>query len=103
MLLFVCVAVGAVLTNFMGNAALVIAMIPISLEVALTCGANPMCFALATTVSCMLAFSTPIGTACVTQTLVGGYRYHDFVKIGLPINILAILAVGLVSPIVYGL
>ena len=102
-LLFVCVAVGAVLTNFMGNAALVIAMIPISLEVALTCGANPMCFALATTVSCMLAFSTPIGTACVTQTLVGGYRYHDFVKIGLPINILAILAVGLVSPIVYGL
>ena len=77
-LLFVCVAVGAVLTNFMGNAALVIAMIPISLEVALTCGANPMCFALATTVSCMLAFSTPIGTACVTQTLVGGYRYHDF-------------------------
>lgn len=102
-LLFVCVAVGAVLTNFMGNAALVIAMIPISLEVALICGANPMCFALATTVSCMLAFSTPIGTACVTQTLVGGYRYHDFVKIGLPINILAILAVGLVSPIVYGL
>ena len=102
-LLFVCVAVGAVLTNFMGNAALVIAMIPISLEVALTCGANPMCFALATTVSCMLAFSTPIGTACVTQTLVGGYRYHDFVKIGLPINILAILAVGLVSPILYGL
>ena len=102
-LLFVCVAVGAVLTNFMGNAALVIAMIPISLEVALIGGANPMCFALATTVSCMLAFSTPIGTACVTQTLVGGYRYHDFVKIGLPINILAILAVGLVSPIVYGL
>ena len=51
----------------------------------------------------VLAFSTPIGTACVTQTLVGGYRYHDFVKIGLPINILAILAVGLVSPIVYGL
>lgn len=103
LLLFICIAVGTVLTNFMGNAALIIAMIPICLNVAVACGANPMCFALATTVACNLAFSTPIGTACVTQTLVGGYRYMDYVKVGLPVNIAAIVVVALVSPVVYGL
>lgn len=103
LLLLICVAVGTVLTNFMGNAALIIAMIPICLNVAVICGANPMCFALATTVACNLAFSTPIGTACVTQTLVGGYRYMDYVKIGLPINLVALILVALISPVVYGL
>lgn len=102
-LLFVSVAVGALLTNFMGNVALVIAMIPISLEIATACGANPMCFALATTVACNLAFATPIGTACMTQTLIGGYRFNDYVKIGLPYNIIAVILVALISPIAYGL
>lgn len=102
-LLFVCVALGGIMTQFIGNAALVIAMVPITLEVAVACNANPMCFAAATTVACIIAFSTPIGTAPMTVSLAGGYRFVDYIKIAGPINFVVMLIIAAISPLVYGL
>ncbi len=103
LLLCVCVVLSTILTQFIGNAALVLAMVPIALEVAVQCGANPMCFAAATTTACIMALSTPMGTAPMTVSLAGGYRYMDYVKIGAPINLVMMVIVALISPLVYGL
>lgn len=103
LLLGVCVILSTVLTQFIGNAALVLAMVPIALEVAVQCGASPMCFAAATTTACIMALSTPMGTAPMTVSLAGGYKYMDYVKIGAPINAVMMIIVWLISPLVYGM
>ena len=100
-MLIVLICVSVFLTNFMGNMALVAALVPISLDIALLVGANPMGYAVTVTVACLLAISTPIGTAAVTQTLIGGYKFKDYVKLGLPINIIMTILLCIIAPIVY--
>lgn len=100
-MLVVLVFLSIFLTNFMGNIALVAALIPIALEIAVLVGANPMGYALTCTVACLLAISTPIGTGAVTQTLVGGYKFTDYIKIGLPINLVIGVLLCVLAPIVY--
>ena len=102
-LLFVCVVLSTIMTQFIGNAALVIALIPICLQVAVACGSNPMCFAAATTIGSIMALSTPVGTAPMTVSLAGGYKYVDYIKVGGPINMIMMIIVALVAPLVYGL
>lgn len=101
LMLVVLVFISMLLTNFMGNIALVSAVVPIALEIAKLVGADPMGYSITCVVACLLAISTPIGTAAVTQTLVGGYKFKDYVKIGLPINLIAGVLLCIIAPIVY--
>lgn len=102
-MLVVLVFLSVFLTNFMGNIALVAALVPIALEIAVLVGANPMGYALTCTVACLLAISTPIGTGAVTQTLVGGYKFKDYIKIGLPINLIIACMLCVIAPLVYAI
>lgn len=101
LMLVVLICVCVVLTNFMGNAALVAAMVPIGLEVAGLVDADPMGYSITITVACLLAVATPIGTASVTQTLVGGYHFKDYVQLGLPITVIMTVVLCAIAPIVY--
>lgn len=103
LMLAVLIFISILLTNFMGNIALVAAVVPIALEIAKLVGGDPMGFAITCTVACLLAISTPIGTAAVTQTLVGGYKFKDYVKIGLPINIISGILLCIIAPLVYSI
>ena len=58
---------------------------------------------MAIVIACQIALATPIGTACVTQTLVGGYHYMDYVKIGVPITVILTIAGIVLIPVVYGI
>ena len=100
-MLAVLVCISVFLTNFMGNIALVAAVIPIALDISVIVGADPMGYAITCTIACLLAISTPIGTGAVTQTLVGGYKFADYIKIGLPINIIITVLLCIIGPIVY--
>jgi len=100
--LTVLMIVTFVLTNFMSNIAVISMILPIGFSSAMTLGVRPETFAIALTIGCMLATATPVGTPCVTQTLVGGYRYMDYVKIGLPITLAQVIVCILLVPVVYG-
>ncbi|MCF0168796.1 MAG: anion permease, partial [Bacteroidales bacterium] len=70
---------------------------PIAFQSAVTLGANPELFCVALMIAASSSFATPIGSP--THMLVygpGGYRFSDFMKIGLPMNII-ILFVNIVA------
>lgn len=101
-LLILAIVISTVLTNFMSNTAVVAMLVPIFIPISLVLGVSPVIFAIAIIVSANNAISTPIGTPCVTQTLPMGYRYMDYVKVGLPINIILVVLTCILMPIIYG-
>jgi len=91
-------------TNLITNNAAVALMFPIALAAAQAEGLNPRPFLIAITVASSLAFVTPLGYQ--TNLMVygpGGYRFTDFLRVGLPLQLLlAVLAVFLI-PLVWPL
>lgn len=91
-----------VLTELLSNATVAVLVTPIAVALAETLGVSPRPFVVAIMMAASAAFATPFGYQ--TNTLVfqmGGYTYMDFVRIGLPLNLLT-WAVGVaVIPIFF--
>ncbi len=91
--LAVILASTMVLTDFMNNAATAAVMAPISMSVALQLGVNPDTFLMAVAIGASCAFLTPIGHQNNTLILgPGGFSFSDYWKMGLPTDLLVILA-----------
>lgn len=81
-----------VLGMFISNVATAILMAPIAITVAEYLGASPYPFALAVALAASTAFMTPVSSPVNTLVLgPGGYRFADFLRIGLPFSIMALL------------
>lgn len=101
-LLIVGIVVSCILTNFMSNTAVLAMMTPIFINVAFQLKVQPEIFILGCIIGGSMALATPIGTPSVTQTLVAGYRFMDYVHVGLPLTILLTLLACILCPLVYG-
>ncbi len=78
-----------VFTEMLSNNAGVVLMTPIAIGLAVTLGVDPRPFVIATCVAASASFATPIGYQTNTYVYgVGGYRFTDFAKVGLPLNLL---------------
>jgi di/tricarboxylate transporter len=92
------------LTEILSNNAAVVLMIPVAVEVAKTLGLNPLAFMYAVTFAASNSYLTPIGYQ--TNTMVyapGGYKFLDFTKVGLPLNIILTILTPLLIVWLYGL
>lgn len=79
------------LSDFMNNAATAAVMCPIAISTATLFNANPDCFLMAVAIGASCAFLTPIGHQNNTLILgPGGFRFGDYWKLGLPLEILVI-------------
>lgn len=79
------------LSDFMNNAATAAVMCPIALSTAALFGANPDSFLMAVAIGASCAFLTPIGHQNNTLILgPGGFRFGDYWRLGLPLEILVI-------------
>lgn len=81
------------LTEFITNNAVAVILTPIAIGLAQQLGIEPRALVVAIMFGASASFATPIGYQ--TNTLVygaGNYRFSDFVKIGLPMNIIVGLA-----------
>ncbi|MCQ2334720.1 MAG: SLC13 family permease [Paludibacteraceae bacterium] len=77
------------ITEFVSNTACGAMFYPIAMSAATSVGANPLTFAIALMVAVSSSFATPIGSP--THMLVyqpGGYRFGDFVRVGVPMNLI---------------
>lgn len=101
--LAVLIIVSTILTNFMSNASIAVMLVPIAIQLAKTLDCNVLTFVIGIVISSQLAFATPVGTPCVTQTMVGGYKYMDYVKVGLPLTVILMVVAIFLIPAVYGL
>lgn len=97
-------ALTSVLTELVTNNAVAVLMAPIAAGVALQLGLDPRPFVVAVMFAASASFATPIGYQ--TNTLVysaGGYRFLDFVRIGVPMNIIVGAVTVLVIPLIWPL
>lgn len=90
------------LAQFMSITASVALMVPISLSVAQTMGADPRALMAATVVGASCAFTTPIATPPNVMIVgVGGYKFSDFTKVGLPLFIICLTVSAVLLPILF--
>lgn len=88
--------------QFISNTATAVLFAPIAMSAAISMGANPYTFLIAIAVSSSMAFATPV--ASPTNALVmtaGGYKFFDFVKAGIPLQIIMFIVMMIVIPVFF--
>lgn len=90
------------MTLFISNTATAVLMAPIALSSATEMGLSPYPFLLGVTLGASMCFASPFSTppnALVMQA--GGYRFIDYVKVGLPLQILIGIIMVFVLPLIF--
>ena len=93
-----------VFAMFISNTAAGAMFYPIAMSAATALGVNPLTFCVALMISASSSFATPIGSP--THTLVyvpGGYRFSDFMRVGLIMNFIILFANIFITTIVFPL
>ena len=101
-LLLVIFIVTCALTNFMSNTATTALMIPIAVSLANNLGADPRAVVIATVIAGSCAYATPIGMPANTMVVgLGGYKFKDYVKSGLPLILVSFAICMILLPILF--
>mgnify|MGYP000909515305 CR=1 FL=1 len=96
--------IAGVLTELVSNNAVAVIMTPVATGLAQTMGVDARPLVVAVMFAASAAFATPIGYQ--TNTLVygpGGYRFSDFLRVGVPLNILMAITVTCIVPLIWPL
>jgi di/tricarboxylate transporter len=81
--------VTSILTEVISNNAAAVLILPIAIGIALALDVNPRPFMVATAIAASASFATPIGYQTNTYVYgAGGYKFVDFLKVGIPLNLL---------------
>ncbi len=94
----------SVLTELVSNNAVAVVITPIAISLGDTLGLDPRGLVVAVMVAASASFATPIGYQ--TNMMVygpGGYAFHDFLKIGVPLNLTVGLLTSLLIPVFWPL
>lgn len=101
MVLTVLMVVTMTLSDVLNNTATAIVAAPVGIQMAATLGVSPDPFLMAVAVAASAAFLTPIGHKNNTLVLgPGGYRFGDYWRMGLPLEIL-VIAVSIPSILLF--
>ena len=101
--LFIFYLITTTLTELISNNAAVVILVPVGIATAVSLGLDPKAFVLAIMFAASNSFATPVGYQ--TNTMIygpGGYKFLDFTRIGLPMNLLMAVASTLFIYFVWG-
>lgn len=92
------------LTQVVSNNAAVILFAPIGISIAAEMGLNPLPFLVVVMFAAATAYLTPIGYQTNTMVYqIGNYKFTDFAKVGLPLNIILLFATTFLAAWIWGL
>jgi di/tricarboxylate transporter len=100
--LVIIYAITTMLTEVITNNAAAALIFPIALALSKNLGVDVMPFVIAITIGASASFSTPIGYQ--TNMMVygpGGYKFTDFMRVGIPLNILFLIVTVTIVPIIF--
>jgi di/tricarboxylate transporter len=92
------------LTEVMSNAAATVLAVPIAIDAARSLGADPHAFVMAIVIAASTSFLMPIGHQ--VNVLVfgpGGYRFADYTRVGVWLNLVLFILTALVLPLIWPL
>ncbi|WP_455500299.1 SLC13 family permease [Gemmiger sp.] len=102
LLLVVIFVITCTMTNFMSNTATTALMVPIAVSLAQGLGADPRAVVIATVIAGSCAYATPIGMPANTMVVgIGGYKFTDYVKAGLPLILVSFIICLVILPVAY--
>ncbi|MDP7041026.1 MAG: SLC13 family permease [Gammaproteobacteria bacterium] len=93
-----------ILTNVVSNNAAAVIGTPIAAAIATQLDADPVPFVLAVLFGANMSFATPFGYQ--TNLLIlsaGGYKFSDFLRVGIPLTIIMWLGFSFLLPVLYNL
>lgn len=95
-------ALTAVCGLFVSNTATAVLMAPVALAVAAELGVSPYPFAMTVALAASAAFMTPVSSP-VNMLVVGpgGYKFGDFLRVGVPLTLIAMAVAVLLAPVVF--
>lgn len=95
---------GLVMTEILSNNAVAVLLTPVAIALAKSLGHDPRAYVVAVMFSATVAFATPIGYQ--THLMVygpGGYKFSDFVRVGVPLDIICGIVACLTIPLFWPL
>jgi di/tricarboxylate transporter len=103
LVLWIVFMMGSLLTELVSNNAVAVVMTPVAISLSKALGVDPRPFVVAVMFSASCSFATPIGYQ--TNTLVyapGGYRFTDYMRLGIPLNLGVGVIAALLIPVFWG-
>lgn len=92
----------SLLTMFISNTATAVLLAPIALKAALDIGVSPYPFLFAVTVAASMCFASPFSTPPNALVMSAGkYTFMDYVKVGLPLQVIMGIVMVLVLPLLF--
>ena len=104
LMLSLVILLTSIATEFISNNAVAVLFTPIVIGIAQQLGVDPRPFVVGVMFAASCSFATPIGYQ--TNTLVysaGNYRFTDFARMGIPMNIITWIAASVLIPIFWPL
>jgi di/tricarboxylate transporter len=100
MLMMVLYLMSCIMTQFMSNTATAALLCPIGLSIAQGLHADPKAVLMAIVLGASFAYATPLGMPANTMVMApGGYKFFDYVKVGVPLLVISFVFCMIVLPI----
>ncbi|AUB82303.1 SLC13 family permease [Candidatus Thiodictyon syntrophicum] len=101
-MLAVLFLVTAVVGLFISNSATAVLIAPIAIQAAQSLHVSPQAFAMTVSIACCAAFVTPVSSPVNMLVMEpGGYRFGDYVKVGLPLLLLTMVVTIALVALIY--
>ncbi len=95
-------AASSVLTMFISNTATAILFAPIGLQAAISMNVSPYPFLIGVAVAASMCLASPFSTPPNAMVMSAGkYNFMDYIKVGLPLQLLFLVVMIIVLPLIY--
>ena len=92
----------SLMTMFISNTVTAVLMAPIALQSALQIGVSPVPFLFAVTVAASMCFASPFSTPPNALVMPAGqYTFMDYIKVGLPLQVIMGIVMVFISPLLF--